>query len=340
MVCYSPLRGQIAPDGTRYWWLTAAACGKPDTADFVYSCGRCVGCCLRRARDLAIRCVHQSRSVDISTCHFLTFTHSDSSLPRLPDGRPTLDKTLMPAMFKRLRKNTGVAGIKFLQVGEYGTQTLRPHYHAVVFGLPLSDLRPFKKGRFGHQLYNSKTLQDAWQDRGHVVAGSFTFDTAQYCARYMLDKQLHADYTSSETISIETGEVLSPQVEHVTMSRGGRGGHGLGFDFFEEHHRRFFALGSCVVGNKQLPIPRYYLDLLRQRIKLGCDDDETGYVASRDAVAAAYEAEEILFTYQSFIQKKYANADYMDDRARLLAMRAKEAYIKSHVRDVVSLAVT
>lgn len=323
MVCYSPLRGVRTPDGERIFGTTENASGVVDGRSFVYSCGRCVGCCLRRARDLAVRCVHQSRSVDPLSCHFLTFTHSDASLPRLDDGRPTLDKTLMPGMFKRLRKNTGVSGIKFLQVGEYGTESLRPHYHAVVFGLPLSDLRPYKKGRFGHQLYNSKTLQDAWQDRGHVVVGSFSFDTAQYCARYMLDKQLHADYTSSETISLETGEVMSPQVEHVTMSRGGRGGRGLAYDFFEEHHRRFFALGSCVIGNKTLPIPRYYSDLLQARMEAGCMDSE-----------------EILLTYRDNVRQRYAQADYMDDRQLLLAKMAKESYIKSHVRDVVSLAVT
>lgn len=326
MVCYSPLRGVVTPDGERIFGQTeayASASGYSDLRSFVYSCGRCVGCCLRRSRDLAVRCVHQSKSVPLETCHFLTFTHSDASLPRLPDGRPTLDKELMPSTIKRLRKNTGVTGIKFLQVGEYGTQTLRPHYHAVVFGLPLSDLKPYKRGRFGHQLYNSRTLQDAWQDRGHVVVGEFSFDTAQYCARYMLDKQLHADYTSTESVSLDTGEIFSPQVEHITMSRGGRGGHGLAYDFFENHHPRFFALGSCVVGNKTLPIPRYYSDLLQKRADSGCDDSFW-----------------MLHTYRENVRKSYAQADYLDDGKLLLAKQAKEAYIKAHVRDVVSLAVT
>ena len=323
MVCYSPLRGVITPAGERIFGQTEYSAGVLDARSFVYSCGRCVGCCLRRSRDLAVRCVHQSKLVPADTCHFLTFTHSDESLPRLPDGRPTLDKTLMPAMFKRLRKNTGISGIKQLQVGEYGTKTLRPHYHAIVFGLPLHDLKPWKKGRFGHQLYNSKILQEAWQDRGHVVVGSFSFDTAQYCARYMLDKQLHADYTSSESIIPETGEVVSPQVEHVTMSRGGRSGHGLAYDFFVEHHPRFFALGACVVGNKTLPIPRYYSDLLQKRMEAGCADSE-----------------EILLKYRENVRMQYAQSDYLDDRKLLLAKLAKESYIKAHVRDVVSLAVT
>lgn len=323
MVCFSPLRGVITPHGERIWGVSEYVSGRIDGQSFVYSCGRCVGCCLRRSRDLAVRCVHQSKSVDISTCHFLTFTHSDASLPRLEDGRPTLDKTLMPSMFKRLRKNTGVTGIKYLQVGEYGTKTLRPHYHAVVFGLPLSDLKPYKRGRFGHQLYNSETLQQAWQDRGHVVVGSFSFDTAQYCARYMLDKQLHADYTSSETFSIETGEVFSPQVEHVSTSRGGRSGHGLAYNFFDEHHRRFFSLGACVVGNKQYPVPRYYSDLLKKRAELGCQDSE-----------------ELLLNYRDRMREQYAQSDFLDDSKLLLAKIAKETYIKDHVRDVVSLALT
>lgn len=317
MVCTSPLKGVRLSSGDILFGKTLSHT-RGDGREFVFSCGRCVGCRLRRARDAAIRCVHESTLHPPDTCHFLTFTYSDRFIPRLFDGRPTLDKTAMPAMFKRLRFNLKQAGIKYLQVGEYGTKTLRPHYHAVVFGLKLSDRVLYSKGRFGHSLFNSKSLQDAWLNQGHVVAAEFNFDTAQYCARYLLDKQLHEEYTSVESISPDTGEVLSPQVESTSMSRGGRSGHGLGFEFFKQHKRQLCALGGTVINGKVLPLPRYYRDLLRK----GEDD----------------ESIDLLWQLDQHNQRKYGSRDPIDDRQLLLRRKADEANIHLMVRDVVSRA--
>lgn len=319
MVCTSPLKGVKLPNGELLFGKTLSAT-RGNGRDFVFSCGRCIGCRLRRARDSAIRCVHESMLHPSDSCHFLTFTYSDEFLPRLPDGRPTLDCTAMPSMFKRLRTNLNQSGIKYLQVGEYGTKTLRPHYHAVVFGLRLNDRNLYSRGRFGHSLFNSASLQKAWLDQGHVVAAEFNFDTAQYCARYLLDKQLHEEYTSSETFDTQTGEVFSPQVEHTSMSRGGRTGHGLAFDFWQSHKRQLCALGGCTIKGKVLPLPRYYRDLLRK----GEDNESIN----------------LLWELDKKNQEKYGSREPFDDRQLLLQRQADESNINRMVRDVVSRAQT
>lgn len=318
MVCTSPLKGVRLPNGELLFGKTLSAT-RGNGRDFVFSCGCCQGCLLRRARDTAIRCVHESTLHPSDSCHFLTFTYSDHHIPRLPIcGRPTLDKTAMPSMFKRLRANTGQKGIKYLQVGEYGTKTLRPHYHAVVFGLRLDDRRVFSRGRFGHSLFNSTILQDAWLDQGHVVAAEFNFDTAQYCSRYLLDKQLHEEYTGAVIVDADTGECSSPQVEDTSQSRGGRTGHGLAYDFWQIHKRELVALGGTVIKDKVLPLPRYYRDLLNK------SDDR--------------ESQELLFDLDLKNQLKYGSREPMDDRALLLKRMAEQANIQAMVRDVVSRA--
>ncbi len=44
--------------------------------------------------------------------------------------------------------------------GEYGEMTKRPHYHAIVFNLPIPDLKYYKSSKYGDTYYNSKTITD------------------------------------------------------------------------------------------------------------------------------------------------------------------------------------
>jgi len=52
----------------------------------------------------------------------------------------TLKKTDIQKFFKRLRKCHGKKhkSIKYYAVGEYGGQTLRPHYHIVIFNADIN----------------------------------------------------------------------------------------------------------------------------------------------------------------------------------------------------------
>lgn len=64
---------------------------------------------------------------------FLTLTYSDEMLP--PGG--TLEPKHLQSFFKKLRQQIGEsARLRFFAVGEYGSRTFRPHYHAALFGYP------------------------------------------------------------------------------------------------------------------------------------------------------------------------------------------------------------
>lgn len=60
---------------------------------------------------------------------FLTLTYDDEHVPKNGSVNPRHLQLFM----KRLRKKQP---FRYFAVGEYGPQTLRPHYHAILFGFP------------------------------------------------------------------------------------------------------------------------------------------------------------------------------------------------------------
>lgn len=93
--------------------------------------------------------------------------------------------------------------------GEYGDQTFRPHYHALLFGLRLDDLRFYKRvGDYNY--YNSPWLQKLWPF-GFVVVGEACFETAAYTARY-ITKKLNGE-------AADKYKMLNIQSEFALMSR-------------------------------------------------------------------------------------------------------------------------
>ena len=80
----------------------------------------------------------EARQHDYSA--FVTLTYSPENAPVTVDSETgeellSLDKEDFQKWLKRLRKQVAPALVRFYGCGEYGTQTGRPHYHAIVFGL-------------------------------------------------------------------------------------------------------------------------------------------------------------------------------------------------------------
>lgn len=143
-------------------------------------CGKCEGCMISKSQDWATRCYLESQNHAVSC--FLTLTYSNDNLPK----KRTLKKADLQKFWKRLRKATGKK-ILYLACGEYGPRTLRPHYHAAVFGWKPTDLKPYKKNPTGDWLYTSKETQKIW-GKGFVVVGQITYESAAYIARYVMKK--------------------------------------------------------------------------------------------------------------------------------------------------------
>ena len=108
-----------------------------------FPCSTCVICRHARKQDWVMRLELESMVYNPDYISFVTLTYSDDYLP---EGK-NLQYRDVQLFLKRLRKATGVR-FRFFCCGEYGSKTLRPHYHLIIFGLPptLSDLFQDKWG--------------------------------------------------------------------------------------------------------------------------------------------------------------------------------------------------
>ncbi|AXH72227.1 MAG: replication initiator protein [Microviridae sp.] len=216
-------------------------------------CGRCIGCRLERSRMWATRCMNEA-NLHRDNC-FITLTYSDKNLPvgLGGAGNPTLWPWDLTKFFKRLRKKYGRGndgtGIRYFACGEYGTQTIRPHYHACVFNLDFADKIPWQKTG-ENILYRSESLEKIW-GFGHCLIGAVTFESAAYVARYVVEKLNGPAASYYEEQSIEP--------EFVRMSRR----PGIGQKHFELYQSDIYPHDSCVINGVNTKPPRYYDKLLK-----------------------------------------------------------------------------
>ena len=182
MACYHPRRGALVRDPVTFkQHLTFDQDQLNGSNAMLVPCRHCLGCRLDRAREWAIRCVHEA-SFFSANC-FITLTYSPESLPS--DNSVHVDH--MQDFWKRFREAIYPEKIRYMYCGEYGGKTERPHYHAIVFGYDFPDKYPFYRSKSGFQVYRSPLLEKLW-DFGISSIGSFSFQSAGYVARYVMKK--------------------------------------------------------------------------------------------------------------------------------------------------------
>lgn len=137
-------------------------------------CQKCRWCRLNNSKKWAERLVLETLYHENNW--FLTLTYRPNDIPIMeeikdqngrtiftqendPDfGQGTLRKKDVQDFWKRLRKNLSLKNMKYFYCGEYGPTSQRPHYHAIVYDLPIPDLKEAKdeQGRIIQGYYNSK----------------------------------------------------------------------------------------------------------------------------------------------------------------------------------------
>lgn len=132
-------------------------------------CRHCLECRLQRAKEWAVRCWAESNSY-VDNCAFVTLTYTDDSNPIV------LRKSDFQAFMKRFRisleRKFGVKDVKYFACGEYGGLSLRPHFHAIIYGFNFPDRRFVKRTDKGYPLYTSELLTNVW-GKGICLGASF-----------------------------------------------------------------------------------------------------------------------------------------------------------------------
>jgi len=165
---------------------------------------------------------------------FVTMTYNDDHMP----ANGSLSKDELQRFFKRLRKRLAESGrrMKYFASGEYGDQTVRPHYHAVMFGIGDADL---------------SLIEDEW-DLGFVYMGSVSYDSARYVADYVQKKLVDG------MESLYDGRLPEFSLKS----------NGLGRRYVEDNWFRLQDDLCFTLRGVRMSLPRYYVKVLKEGMDL------------------------------------------------------------------------
>lgn len=201
----------------------------------VVPCGLCILCLKRRQNAWTFR-LTQETQISYSAC-FLTLTYEET--PKSFNGNETLCKADYQKFLKRLRKKLPSAAIKYYACGEYGTQTQRPHYHAIMFNLPQSWVN------------DGENLASIWKE-GHVYVAPCNIATIKYVCKYVMKGR----WEPQDELDDRTPEfaIMSKKMglSHLTPQM---------VKYYQENQ-----IGHVTLSGGQLtPLPRYFKEKIFTR---------------------------------------------------------------------------
>lgn len=264
MSCYHPMLGvpdydSLTENGKRKYNIISSYVPEFKSlypGSIAIPCGKCIGCRLDYSRSWADRMIleldHTKKGV------FITLTYDNDHVPFTECdngefGAFTLYKPDLQKFFKRLRKKFSYQEIRYYASGEYGSNTQRPHYHDITFGLSLEDFPDLKlrgKNELGQCHYQSDILADIW-GQGFCLVTDVSWKTCAYVSRYVQKKVFGGMNYLQDLYGCEP--------EFSLMSRR----PGIGAYYMEDHPDMFDVSQLYVRGYENpISIPKYHLKKL------------------------------------------------------------------------------
>lgn len=260
-------------------------------------CGKCTECVSKRSIEWATRCKHEI-SLHKENC-FLTLTYDQDNLPS-----PFIVKHEFQKFLKRLRKHTKLP-LRYIVSHEYGSQTNRPHHHAIIFGWnpPEQTLLSMNKG---NPLFRSKILEKLWT-HGHSSIGTANEKTAYYIASYSLKGKKH------QVTHPETGEIVTVKDSMDASKRPA-----IGYQFFLKNINQQI--------NSDKPLPRYYKKILQQHQELKDNESEIKKNLNHEDEKKRKQAQRQLIKLK-FLSQYIQTQDLIDlENKTLLSIKNRENY--------------
>ena len=215
-------------------------------------CGNCWACNLNYSAQWATRIMSEVEKTEHN--YFITLTYDDEHIPIAEkmeyngssyenDGtwggtlNPEDTHTFINSLRKYFERKYKHKGMKYYYCGEYGTETLRPHYHFILMNCPL-DISQFygthvDKNFKAH--WKSKELERFW-DKGMIDICEVEWSCAAYVARYCMKKLQH-DIPKQDYFKI--GKLP----EFVRMSRR----PGIGTDYFNKNFEKIYQTDEIIM---------------------------------------------------------------------------------------------
>lgn len=243
--------------------------------DYIYvPCGHCKACALNKQSDWATRLEFESKSYPKQSVLFVGLSYNDEHLPEYG----SLCKRDLQLFMKRLRKWISPRKCRFFAAGEYGDQHMRPHFHVILFGVTMDDLKTYQ-AFWSNKVKGFVSFSDLWSVNGKPI-GRITIQRIRtihfaYVAKYAT-KRLTGDLAKS----FEDYSGLIP--EFVQMSRN----PGIGREECMRRIERLKRDGAIwIKPGVYKRLPRYFVDIVFS------DKDGVDYLDWRSArLAFALEA--------------------------------------------------
>jgi hypothetical protein len=171
----------------------------------------------------------------------------------------SLHPSHLQKFLKRLRHKLGDQKVRYYAIGEYGDKTGRPHYHAILFGVDFSDKVEIREEE-GVWLYSSEELDSLWK-YGFTTVGEANWETAAYCARYVMKKVggvMADEHYRRWDPELGYEYWIEPEFARMSLKPG------IGAEWFETYSEDFYPSDEMPVPGRgiQKKLPRYYDDLL------------------------------------------------------------------------------
>lgn len=231
----------------------------------VHPCRKCISCRINERRLWTHRIILENMLHPSSV--FCTLTYDDDHLPESKELIGVLKPDDTKNFLKRLRKVAPNGKIRYYLAGEYGDQTMRPHYHLILFNFPLCAW-----GGTRHSVNNRRgccascdLIRSAW-GKGAVELGDVTPESAQYTAGYTVKKM-----TREDDLRLQRGNsFLPPEFSRKSLKPG----LGAGMMPYIADIPFIMDMGGDDVpsslrhGKKILPLGRYLKGKLRESLQV------------------------------------------------------------------------
>lgn len=294
-------------------------CKKPfiGHAGVPFGCGQCLPCRVKDRRVWMHRLLLES------------FTHGDATFATLTYESVPDHGTLVPAhtqsWIKRLRSHFP-GKIRYFLVGEYGDDSERPHYHAILFGYPTC-----LRGRTDHRLSfccpNCELIKTTWTHGGVDLRGVGK-ESIQYVCGYVLKKLngknersrallagRHPEFARMSNRPGIGAPALPEIVQFVTQSSG-----------CDELLKTGDVPSVLRHGSKLLPLGRY----LRQKTRLlaGLDDEKIRAEGLKKFQQEMSKMLETSFENPKNKSKSYKKILLQENEQKILNVESKQKLFK------------
>lgn len=262
MKCFNPIKAKRDDTGS----IIFTSDESQGIHEVEIPCGQCMGCRIRKAQEWATRMLHEKQFHEESI--FITLTYNDENLP--------IDRSLqyddVTRFIKRARKTLDKK-IQYYYSGEYGEETLRPHYHMILYGTEFNEKIKYHgkenivehlfTNDHGNKVYTSTLLDELW-GLGNCNFGSVTYDSCMYVAKYTT-KKINGDLSDEHysRFNPDTGEVWQVKKEEARMSRK----PAIGYSWLAKYYKDTLRDDYIVIGNKKVTVPQYYIKKIRSDLE-------------------------------------------------------------------------